>query len=60
LEAQKMDQHSPAVRGAVVGAVVAFSILSALLVAACAVKQPYDFPPMRLTTPTTADAGTRR
>jgi hypothetical protein len=55
-----MDQHSPAGRGAVVGAVVAFSILSALLVAACAVKQPYDFPPMRLTTPTTADAGTRR
>ncbi|HKA99920.1 MAG TPA: hypothetical protein VKD02_04060 [Methyloceanibacter sp.] len=55
-----MDQHSPAVRGALIGAIVAFSILSALLVAACAVKQPYDFPAMRLTTPTTADADTRR
>jgi hypothetical protein len=55
-----MDQHSPAVRGALIGAIGAFSILSALLVAACAVKQPYDFPAMRLTTPTTADADTRR
>jgi hypothetical protein len=52
-----MDQHSPAVRGALIGAIAAFSILSALLVAACAVKQPYD---MRLTSPTTADADTRR
>ena len=55
-----MDHHSPAVRGALIGAIAAFWILSALLVAACAVKQPYDFPAMRLTTPTTADAATRR
>ena len=55
-----MDQHSPAVRGALIGAIAAFSFLSAILVAACAVKQPYDFPAMRLTTPTTDDADTRR
>ena len=55
-----VDQHSPTVRGALIGAIAAFSILSALLVAACAVKQPYDFPAMRLTSPTTADADTRR
>jgi hypothetical protein len=55
-----MDQHSPTVREALIGVIAALSILSALLVAACAVKQPYDFPAMRLTTPTTADADTRR
>lgn len=55
-----MDQHSPTVRGALIGAIAAFSILSALLVAACSVKQPYNFPAMRLTTPTTADADTRQ
>jgi hypothetical protein len=54
-----MDQHLPAFRGALIGATAAFAILSALLLAACAVKQPYDFPAMRLTSPTTADAGAR-
>lgn len=55
-----MDQHLPAVRGALIGAIAAFAILSGLLVAACAVKQPYDFPAMRLTSPTTADASARQ
>ena len=55
-----MDQQSRSVRGALAGAAAALSILSALFVAACAVKQPYDFPAMRLTTPTAADADTRQ
>lgn len=55
-----MDQQSRTLRGALVGATAALSILATLLAAACAVKQPYDFPAMRLTTPTTADADTRR
>jgi hypothetical protein len=40
-----MDRHSPAARGALIGAIASFSIMSALLVAACAVKRPTTFRP---------------
>lgn len=55
-----MDQQSRTVRGALVGATAALSILSALFAAACAVKQPYDFPAMRLTSSPADDAQTRQ
>jgi hypothetical protein len=54
-----MDQQSRSVRRALAGAAAALSILSALLLAACAAKQPYEFPAMRLTTPTASEAETR-
>lgn len=54
-----MNQQSRTVRGASVGATAALGIMSALLVAACAIKQPYDFPVMRLTDPPAADTQAR-
>jgi hypothetical protein len=55
-----MNQQSRTVRGALVGATAALGIMSALLVAACAIKQPYDFPVMRLTDPPAADTQARQ
>ncbi len=55
-----MDRQSKWFRGALVGAAAALSILSATFVAACSVKQPYDFPAMRLTSPPAADAESRQ
>jgi hypothetical protein len=51
-----MDQQSKAFRSALIGATAALSILSALFVAGCGVKQSDDFPAMRLTSPPAADA----
>jgi len=55
-----MDEQTQTVRGALAGATAALCILSALLGAACAVKQPYDFPAMRLTNAPASDAQTRQ
>jgi hypothetical protein len=55
-----MDQQSKAFRGALIGATAALSILSGMLVGGCAVKQPYDFPAMRLTSPPAADTESRQ
>lgn len=55
-----MDQQSRTVRGALVGATAALSILATLLAAACAVKQPYDYPAMRLTSAPAAGAESRQ
>ncbi len=55
-----MDEQRQTVRGALVGATAAFCILSTLLGAACAVKQPYDFPAMRLTSAPASDDQTRQ
>jgi hypothetical protein len=55
-----MDHQSKAFRGALIGATAALSILSALFVAGCVAKQPYDFPAMRLTSPPAADAEPRQ
>ncbi len=52
-----MDQQSKRFRGALVGAAAALSILSGLFVAACALKQPHDYPVMRLTTAPTDAQG---
>jgi predicted small lipoprotein YifL len=51
-----MDQQSNAFRGALIGATAALAILSSLFAAGCGVKQPDDFPAMRLTSPPAADA----
>jgi len=55
-----MDEQAQTVRGALVGATAALCILSVLLAAACAVKQPYDFPAMRLTNAPASDVQARR
>jgi hypothetical protein len=55
-----MDEQAQTVRGALAGAAAALSILSALLAAACAVKQPYDFPAMRLTSAPASDVQARQ
>lgn len=55
-----MDQQSRTIRDASIGAIAALSILSALFVAACAVKQPYEFPAMRLTSPPGVDGESRQ
>ncbi len=55
-----MDEQAQTVRGALVGATAALCILSALLAAACAVKQPYDYPAMRLTNAPASEVQARR
>ena len=54
-----MNTKAQTVRGALVGATAALSILATLLAAACAVKQPYDYPAMRLTSAPASDAEIR-
>ncbi|HEV7463880.1 MAG TPA: hypothetical protein VGN85_08225 [Methyloceanibacter sp.] len=51
-----MDQHSRTIRAALVGTTTALCLASTLIVGACAVKEPYDFPVMRLTSPSATDA----
>jgi hypothetical protein len=51
-----MDQTSRTIRAALAGTAIALCIASTLLVVACAVKQPYDFPVMRLTNPPASSA----
>jgi len=50
-----MDRKSGTIRAALVGTTVALCLASTLL-AACAIKQPYDFPVMRLTSAPVSDA----
>ncbi len=50
-----MDRKSGIIRAALAGTTIALCLASTLL-AACAVKQPFDFPVMRLTSPPAADA----
>lgn len=51
-----MDRKLGTLRAALVGTTVALCLASTLFTGACAVKQPYDFPVMRLTSPPAADA----
>ena len=51
-----MGQHSRTIRAALVGTTTALCLASTLIVSACAVKEPYDFPVMRLTSPSATDA----
>jgi hypothetical protein len=50
-----MDRKSAAIRAALVTTALALCLTSTLFVGACAVKQPDDFPVMRLTTPASGD-----
>ena len=50
-----MDRKSAAIRVALAGTALALCLTSTLFVGACAVKQPDDFPVMRLTNPATGD-----
>ncbi len=44
-----MDRNSGTLRALLGGTVAALCLASTLLVAACADREPYDFPVMRLT-----------
>jgi hypothetical protein len=46
-----MDRNSAAIRAAPAGPALALCLTSTLFVGACIVKQPNDFPVMRLTDP---------
>lgn len=46
-----MDRKSGTVRAALAGTAIALCLASTFLAAACAVKQPFDYPVMRLTDP---------
>jgi hypothetical protein len=46
-----MDHKPGAIRAALAGTTAALCLASTLLIAACAAKEPYDFPVMRLTSP---------
>jgi hypothetical protein len=50
-----MDRKSAAIRAALASTALALCLTSTLFAGACAVKQPYDFPVMRLTDPATGD-----
>ncbi len=51
-----MDHTSGTIRAALAGMTAVLCLASTLLVAACAAKEPYDFPVMRLTSPPASDA----
>ncbi len=51
-----MDHNSGTIRAALASTTAVLCLASTLLVAACAAKEPYDFPVMRLTSPPAADA----
>ena len=44
-----MDRKSAAIRAALAAMALALCLTSTLFAGACTVKQPYDFPVMRLT-----------
>jgi hypothetical protein len=46
-----MDHTSGTIRAALASTTAVLCLASTLLVAACAAKEPYDFPVMRLTSP---------
>jgi hypothetical protein len=50
-----MDRKSAAMRAALASIALALCLTSTLFVGACAVKQPYDFPVMRLTDQASGD-----
>jgi hypothetical protein len=50
-----MDRILAVIRAALAATAIALCLTSTLLVGACAVKQPDDFPVMRLTNPATGD-----
>jgi hypothetical protein len=50
-----MNLRSRILRAALAGTTTALCLASTLLIAACAAKEPYDFPVMRLTSPAPAD-----
>jgi hypothetical protein len=52
-----MEQKSKALAALRVGTLAALCLASTLM-SACAVRQPYDFPVMRLTSAPVADTGT--
>ena len=51
-----MDHKPGTIRAALAGTTIALCLASTILAAACAVKEPYDFPVMRLTSPPASDA----
>ena len=51
-----MGHTSGTIRAALAGTTAALCLASTLLIGACAVRQPYDFPVMRLTNPPASDA----
>jgi len=51
-----MDRKARTIRAALVGTTTALCLASTLIVAACAVRMPDDFPVMRLTSPPATDA----
>lgn len=55
-----MDHKSGTVRAALASTTAVLCLASTLLVAACAAKEPYDFPVMRLTSPPAATGAVPR
>ncbi len=56
-----MDQHaSEGIRAAFAGTTAVLCVASTLLLGACAAKEPYDFPVMRLTSPSAVETQTER
>lgn len=54
-----MDRNSGTMRALLGGTAAALCLASTLLVAACAAKEPYDFPVMRLTSAPATTASTQ-
>jgi hypothetical protein len=55
-----MNLRSRILRAALAGTTTALCLASTLLIAACAEKEPYDFPVMRLTSPPAVEMQTDR
>jgi hypothetical protein len=55
-----MNLGSRILRAALAGMTTALCLTSTLLIAACAEKEPYDFPVMRLTSPPAVEMQTER
>lgn len=55
-----MDHKSGTVRAALASTTAVLCLASTLLIAACAAKEPYDFPVMRLTSPPAATGAAPR
>ncbi len=54
-----MDHTSGTIRAVLAGTTAVLCLVSTLLVAACAAKEPYDFPVMRLTSPPATTGSTQ-
>ena len=54
-----MDHRSGTIRAALAGTTAVLCLASTLLIAACAAKEPYDFPVMRLTSAPATTASTQ-